>query len=249
MGEATTALVLSAGGMFGAYQAGAWKALADKVQPDIIVGASVGALNGWAIASRCPPDELIDRWRTPATANILRMFPEPGFRNGWFDPAPLQACTEQLVQEFTPQLPLGVVVVKVKMLRTVLLRYPNITAAHLQATCSIPYFLPAVNIGGARYFDGGLLEKMPVWAAVEMGATQIIAVDSLPRVGPKWLRYGTDVVRLFKPRRRTPQHVKVTIISPSEELGDAEAAVFWTYRNIERWIDLGYRDAAAVLPC
>jgi len=56
------ALVLSAGGMFGAYQVGAWKVLADVFQPDLIVGASIGAVNGWAIAAGCPPDELIERW-------------------------------------------------------------------------------------------------------------------------------------------------------------------------------------------
>ena len=57
-----TALVLSAGGMFGAYQAGAWKALASVFQPDIVVGASIGALNGWAIAGGCSTAQLIDLW-------------------------------------------------------------------------------------------------------------------------------------------------------------------------------------------
>ena len=57
-----TALVLSAGGMYGAYQAGAWRALADVFRPDLVVGASIGALTGWAIAGGCDPDELVDRW-------------------------------------------------------------------------------------------------------------------------------------------------------------------------------------------
>src|ERR1035438_5321759 len=54
------ALVLSAGGMFGAYQAGAWNVLSRRFQPDLVVGASVGALNGWAIAGGCSPAELLD---------------------------------------------------------------------------------------------------------------------------------------------------------------------------------------------
>jgi len=58
-----TALVLSAGGMYGAYQAGAWKELADVFRPDLVVGASIGALTGWAIAGGCEPEELIARWR------------------------------------------------------------------------------------------------------------------------------------------------------------------------------------------
>jgi len=45
------ALVLSGGGLFGAWQAGAWAACASHWQPDLIVGASVGSLNGYLIAS------------------------------------------------------------------------------------------------------------------------------------------------------------------------------------------------------
>ncbi len=40
---AKTALVLSAGGMFGAYQAGAWGEISARFQPDLVVGASAGS--------------------------------------------------------------------------------------------------------------------------------------------------------------------------------------------------------------
>jgi hypothetical protein len=87
MAERKTALVLSAGGMFGAYQAGAWRAMAEQFEPDIVVGASVGALNGWSIAAGCSPERLIEAWRDPAAGNALRLYPNAGWRNGWFDPA------------------------------------------------------------------------------------------------------------------------------------------------------------------
>ena len=51
--ELMKALVLSAGGQWGAWEAGAWKVLSQTFQPDLIVGASVGAWNGWAIAGGC----------------------------------------------------------------------------------------------------------------------------------------------------------------------------------------------------
>ena len=60
-----TALVLSGGGMFGAWQAGAWRALAGRFAPDLIVGASVGSLNGYAIAGGATPDELAEFWLRP----------------------------------------------------------------------------------------------------------------------------------------------------------------------------------------
>ena len=68
-----TALVLSAGGMFGAYQAGAWRELSACFQPDMVVGTSVGALNGWVIAGGCPPEELIRFWADPVGGGFLQV--------------------------------------------------------------------------------------------------------------------------------------------------------------------------------
>src|SRR6185369_1497455 len=57
-----TALVLSGGGMFGAYQAGVWAALHNSIQLDMVVGASIGCLNGWLIAGGCSGDALAEQW-------------------------------------------------------------------------------------------------------------------------------------------------------------------------------------------
>jgi NTE family protein len=247
MGKRHTALVLSAGGMFGAYQAGAYKAIAEVVEPDIVVGASVGALNGWLIASGCSPGRLIEEWFDPATSATLTLFPNAGWRNGWFDPAPLRAQVARIVSGYAPRLPFGLVVVELPWFSTVLVRHPGVTADHLLATCSIPLFLPSVEIDGSRYLDGGVFEKLPVWAAIEMGATRIIAIDSLPDAGPWWLRAGINLAGLFKPSRRYPSDLELTLISPSEPLGGANDAVFWKRENIERWIGLGQGDAARAL--
>src|SRR6201989_2203711 len=112
MGEAKTALVLSAGGMFGAYQAGAWRAIAEQCTPDIVVGASVGALNGWSIAAGCSPEELIERWRDPSAGSVLKLYPKAGWRNGWFDPEPLRTRAQSLISEYQPRIPFGLVVVQ-----------------------------------------------------------------------------------------------------------------------------------------
>jgi NTE family protein len=207
-----TALVLSAGGMFGAYQAGAYKAIADLAPPDIVVGASVGALNGWAIAG-----------------------------------APLRAQAEVLYRDYQPRLPFGVVLVELRNLRPRLVQLPHVHAAHLHATCSIPVFMPPVSIAGKRFLDGGLFEKLPLWAAIEMGATRIIAVDSLPNVGKWWLHLATDIAHVFRKPKRYAADLDLTIISPSGRLGDANDAVFWNRANIDRWVDMGMRDAARAI--
>jgi NTE family protein len=247
MRESKTALVLSAGGMFGAYQAGAWSAIADLAPPDIVVGASVGALNGWPIASGCSPDHLIERWLDPAAGDTLKLFPNHGWRNGWFDPEPLRAQAEGIWRDYEPRIPYGLVVVELPGLHPRLVQHPHVLAAHLHATCSMPLFLPTVRIDGRRYLDGGLFEKLPIWAAIEMGATRIIAIDSLPKVGKWWMHLGIDIAHMFKPRRRYPRDLDLTIISPSEPLGDTDDAVFWKHANIERWVALGMRDASRAL--
>lgn len=230
--------------MFGAYQAGAYKALAAWAKPDIVVGASVGAMNGWSIAGGCTPEELIERWLDPATGSALSFFPNAGWRKGWLDPAPLRAQAERICGLYTPRIPLGVVVMQLAGLRAQLVRYPDIGPEHLHASCTIPVFLPIVKINGRRYMDGGILENLPVWAAVEMGATRIIAVDSLRRVDNRWLRVGMNMARAVKPRRYFPEGLDLTVISPSEPMGKARDAVLWKRENVERWIDLGMRDAS-----
>ncbi|MFN7649742.1 MAG: patatin-like phospholipase family protein [Acidobacteriota bacterium] len=51
-------LVLSGGGMLAAFQAGEWRALAGRFAPDVVIGASAGALNAWMVAGRVDPEEL-----------------------------------------------------------------------------------------------------------------------------------------------------------------------------------------------
>ena len=54
------AIVFSGGGMFGAWQAGVWRGLVSERRwdPDLVVGASVGSLNGYAISGGATPEEL-----------------------------------------------------------------------------------------------------------------------------------------------------------------------------------------------
>jgi len=59
--------------MFGAYQAGVWKRIATLFRPDVVIGTSAGALNAWAIASRCSPEDLIARWLDPRLGSMLRL--------------------------------------------------------------------------------------------------------------------------------------------------------------------------------
>src|SRR5579871_3245031 len=89
------ALVLSGGGMFGAWQAGAWREVAKSFQPDLVVGASVGSLNGYAIACGATPEQLCDLWRRPELG---------GFKH-------LRTNIQALMHGHTPRLEYAVVAV------------------------------------------------------------------------------------------------------------------------------------------
>jgi NTE family protein len=189
------ALVLSAGGMFGAYQAGAWKALADSFRPDFVVGASAGALNAWAIAGGCSPAELCAFWTDRTSADIMHVrIPALPWR-GIFDPAPVYRQVDQFYTRFQPRLPFGLTMVEVPRLRQIYVTGDSITPAHLRASCAIPFCYPPVRIGGKYYVDGGLLAVVPLWAAVAMGATSAVVINVLPMMPSRFLRATVGTFR------------------------------------------------------
>jgi predicted acylesterase/phospholipase RssA len=241
------ALVLSAGGMFGAYQAGAWKALAANFQPDLIVGASAGALNGWSIAGGCSPDELCAIWTEQASADVmhLRSGAAPPWR-GIFDPAPVNRKVEELFARYRPRIPLGINLVEVPRLRQVCVTGDRITAAHLRASCAIPFGYPPVRIDGKYYVDGGLLAAVPLWAAVQMGATSAVVINVLEFMPSMLLRASVSTFRAVMAPKQSFPNLETTWIGPSELLGKVRDAVFWKEENVRRWIAMGERDARAM---
>jgi predicted acylesterase/phospholipase RssA len=229
-----TALVLSAGGMFAAWEAGAWKTLSRRFQPDMIAGTSAGAWVGWAIAGGATPEELASEWLDPRTARIM----QPGLhRSGWLRSGELHRRARELFERYRPRVPFGLTVVELPLLRARLVREGEITWRHLAATCAIPLGFAPVEIAGRSYVDGGLLGALPLWAASEMGADRALALDALNTWHFRALR---AVLRPRRPRRP----LVVERIEPSMPLGSLRDAVRWSGGNIARWIEQGERDAA-----
>lgn len=239
------ALVLSAGGMFGAYQAGAWNVLSRRFQPDMVVGASVGALNGWAIAGGCPASELSAMWQNPATAETMRVhFPFVPWR-GFMDPTALARQVEDWFVRFKPRVPYSATMVEVPRLRLVRVSYQQITPQHLMASCAIPSGYPPVQINGRLYVDGGVLDILPVWAAAEMGATRVIAVNALPLMPSRPLRGLLQVVRFLGQKPAGTDGIEVIHVRPRGALGSIRDSLTWNPASVRRWIQQGEEDAAA----
>ena len=239
------ALVLSAGGMFGAYQAGACKALAETFRADFIVGASVGALNAWALAGGCSPAELCATWTDPSADLMHLRMPALPWR-GIFDPAPLYRKVDDFFARFQPRRPYAATMVEVPGLRQIYVTGDRMTPAHLRASCAIPFGYPPVRIDGQYYVDGGLLAAVPLWAAVAMGATSALVINALPMMPSRFLRATVGTFRaLAAPRARFPG-IEVVEIRPASPLGALRDAIFWNEENVRRWIAQGESDAAAI---
>ena len=240
-------LVLSAGGMYGAYQAGAWKELADVFQPDLIVGASIGAVNGWAIAGRCDPDDLIARWLSLDQAARYRWkFPQTAF-GGLLDSTRLQGVIRGIHESFQPKVDFAMVLTDLLKLRPRIFHGGQIGWEHLVATTAIVGLFDQVRIDGRLYSDGGLLSAVPLWAAAELGATRAVVIDVLPQAPGMIARTFVGAMRLLSPfSAQVPPGLEVIRIGPPALLGAPLESIYWTRRNAEAWIEAGRRDAAQI---
>jgi NTE family protein len=223
------ALVLSGGGLFGAWQAGAWSALAPRIRPDLIVGASVGSLNAYVIASGAPPEELRALWLDPTFGKF----------------SDLPSNIRRMMAHYTPRIPLAITATELPRMKPRIFRDSEITWKHLAASCALPLAMPQVRIGPHWYSDGGLLGALPAWAAAELGAKHIIGLQALPQPTSWWLGQATRAFRAVAGHNPpVPAGIQVLEIRPGQRLGSVRDTIQWKRSNIERWLDQGAEDAA-----
>lgn len=240
--------MLSAGGMYGAYQAGAWKVLADVFQPDLVVGASIGAVNGWAIAGGCGPEELIDRWLNLRQAQQYRWQAPKSMFGGVLNSTPLQRVIEDLFAAFQPKTEFAMIATDLLKLRPRIFTAEEITWQHLAASIAIVGIFDQVRIEGRIYSDGGLLSALPVWAAAALGAEKIVAVNVLPEAPGLVARAFVRAMQTISPFRPViPDKIELISIVPERLLGSPMESIYWKRENAENWIRQGQEDASLAL--
>jgi predicted acylesterase/phospholipase RssA len=219
------ALVFSGGGIFGAWQAGAWRGLQARLgNPDLIVGASVGSLNGFALAGGASPDELCQFWLQPQVGPF-RQLPE---------------TIRILMDRYPLRMEYALTLTDLLRMKPKIVCDGDVTWKHLAASCALPGFLPQQRIGGRWYSDGGLLNPLPVYAAVALGATEIIAVNPLTEIPSRLLKpFVTGFRKAFGFHPPLPPHVRLVTVQASCALGSMRDALVWKQSNVERWIAQG----------
>jgi predicted acylesterase/phospholipase RssA len=100
------------------------------------------------------------------------------------------------------------------------------------------------RIDGRLYVDGGLLNPVPVWAAAELGATRILALNALPEIPSALLRpFAKGFRAALGHNPPLPPVVELHTLTPRRPLGSLHDALHWKQANIARWIEQGAADA------
>jgi len=180
----TVAFVLSGGASLGAVEVGMLKALAERgITPDLVVGTSVGAVNGAWLAGHPGADlrELEDVWLSIRRSAVFPADPLQGLagfvgrRQGLVPQRGLRSLVQSHLTferiEDAP-IPLHIVAVEVLTGRDVLLSSGPALDVVL-ASAAIPGVFAPVEIDGVAYMDGGVVNNTPISHAAALGADVI----------------------------------------------------------------------------
>lgn len=235
--QAPTAFVFAGGGSLGAIQVGMLKALlAHGIEADLVVGASVGALNAACFAGDPTPAgvaRLEAIWRGLRRSDV---FPAPTLgglitvlakRDHFVDPGPLS----RLLQRHLPfqrleEARLPCLVVTTDLLEGVEVRIASGPAVPaLMASAAIPGVFPPVRLDGRYLIDGSVANHSPISAAVESGAKRVFVLPtgySCARKGPPdgvidMALHGLNILtvgKLISAVQRFARDVDITVVPP-----------------------------------
>jgi NTE family protein len=195
------AMVLSGGGNHGAVQVGMLRSLVEHdITPDLVLGCSIGALNGVAYAqepSITGVARLEELWRGLDAEGILP--------SGWLPNAValarkgdaintndrIRGLVQGLLKVDTFEelaVPFQCVATDVAGVREAWFSSGPLVDP-LLASAALPAVLPAVEIDGVRYLDGAIVNDVPISRAVALGASTIYVLHcgtvDRPRPEPK----------------------------------------------------------------
>lgn len=179
------AFVLGGGGMLGAAEVGMARALLEAgVQPELLCGTSVGAINGAAIAADPTPEgaqRLLEMWEALGRADMFggslvgslaglvsrrtALHGNGALRRMLDDHLPARTFEDLAV-------PFECVAASIERAREHWFDSGELVEPVL-ASCALPGVFPPVRIGDEHFFDGGLVNSIPLERAVARGADTV----------------------------------------------------------------------------
>lgn len=186
--ENKTAFVFAGGGSLGAIQVGMLHALLQAgLQPDFVVGSSVGAINAAHFAGA--PDlagvaRLASIWTRLRRADVFPLSLSTAFSllrhpESIVDPSGLRRLIEDNLtfdKLEDARIPLHIMATDLQGSGVRLTVGSAVDA--IMASSAVPGIFPPVEIGGHPLMDGAIAANTPLRMAVELGATRIIVLPT-----------------------------------------------------------------------
>jgi NTE family protein len=261
-----TAFVLAGGGSRGAAQIGMLAALVDRgIRPDVVFGASVGAVNAAGFVADPTPegvarmaetwrgltsDDVFPHGRVPAPWRFLQqresVHPSDGLRRIVEQGSGIKHFDEALI-------PLEVVATSLADGRPKWFSSGPATDAIL-ASAALPSLLPPVRIDGEVFIDGGVVDNVPISRAIEHGCGRIFVLLCGPlHYAPVPPRRPVEAVltaffiavhaRFARERESVPPGVEVVVFS----VGSEPISRYDDFSATESLLSAGQANAEAVL--
>ncbi|HEX9695444.1 MAG TPA: patatin-like phospholipase family protein [Actinomycetota bacterium] len=201
-----TAFVLSGGGVLGAVQVGQLRALIEAgITPDVVVGASVGSINGAMVAADYSPEGLTKLTEIWTSLRAEDIFPGSRVARVWNIVARgdhihpndgIRRLIDMLPEHTFESLSLPLHVCAAGLANGEERWFDSGPLARaILASTALPGVYPPVSIDGNLYVDGGVVNNIPISRAAELGAKRIYVLTcGTPNTRPRDVRRPIDVL-------------------------------------------------------
>lgn len=265
----TTAFVLGGGGVLGAVEVGMLRALLERgIRPDLVLGTSVGALNG-AMVARDPSPAVIERmtelWEAAADGgDVYGDRPLRTVRRAVSTGTHIYSAkplVTRLREEFGEagfeelEVPLQVCAASIERSAEHWFTEGPIVEA-IVASAAVPGLLPPARVetayGVEHFLDGGIVNSIPVGRAVELGADRIFVLQvgriDRPLAAPRrpWevARVSFEVARrhrFIREMSSLPASVQAHVLpAAGTSSRDDSVLAYRDFRSVQRRIDATY---------
>jgi NTE family protein len=183
------AFVLGGGGVHGAVEVGMLRALFRAgIRPDLLVGTSVGAINGALVAAdpaEAVTDRLVRVWASAEARavygdSLARQFRRFVSRTHLHSPRPLRRLLERDLGASCAfedlAVPFHCCAASIERAAEHWFHTGPVVPAVL-ASSAVPGLLPPAEIDGEHFLDGGIVNSIPVGRAVELGAATVFVLQ------------------------------------------------------------------------
>ena len=180
----TVAFVLGGGGYLGANEVGMLRALLERrIVPDLVLGTSVGAINGAAVARLPQPEAMdvlqslwtsLDREGVFAASLLTQAANLARTRTHMHSNTRLRSLLARWLPETFQELTVPFQCVAASVERAAERWFDSgALVPAILASSAVPGILPPVEIDGEHYIDGGIVNSIPISRAVSLGATEL----------------------------------------------------------------------------